>query len=626
MSNRGPRSPLQYAAFKDPDPGLPHFILDIVIVLNRYKLVFLSLVIALLGTACSDEVKKKDVADDDDGSTACIENGGADKFLCLKNALQLADAQGNPVDPAVECAKTPGTALCGKYKFLNDGYGGFVYPQPVMNFLNDLYGHYVNYYYSRYAVLPAYRHFGEYFGLIYSDSDNRELKLPTDIDRNLLPVGIVGGGTVNGGGLVNTVYDSETCALCHFGLANDGFYRFGVPNTHLKYGGLKLAFNRFVCYAEAKGEFEDLETQCKSDNLDDLTDAETLQCDAYKAFLSSGGNVSLLGWWQDDAIVSAATRTQMLESLAASAGTGTACEAVGKLLPAYSYEQTIELSKWDGVRSSTGLVDSEAARIDRFYHSVMTASGTPRAAINDGVHAPVKIPLLGNLVPQAAVDVQDYSGKFLASGVVSSLQHYVRLHAELVGGESEAAPLQDDQLLSLMEFVAGLKLPAPVVTQATLDSPAYVDGKALFTSKGCADCHDVTSTRDQDPVAYYAPGQPQTDNTYAFTLASSDSHVMELTPSDVWQTENLGLLKPPHLQGLWTNQAFLHNGMVYSLENLFCLTGNLDVRDATYIDTEDGDKEKLYQEAPFLDGGHRQTCVNMDEEQRRNLIVYLLTL
>lgn len=578
--------------------------------LIRYKLVFLSLVLVLLGTGCSDEVKPKDSSEEGPAVDPCADSG-SDKYLCLDTALQQIDpVTQQPIDPETECAKVPGTALCGKYKFINDGYGGFVYPQPVLNFFNDMYSHYVSYHHGANGVMPPFRHFGELFGLIYNDNlgdiEPNDVK-PENIDAALLPVGIVAGG--------NDAYKSESCAMCHFGIANDGFYRFGVANTHLKYGGLKLAFNRFVCYAEAQNEYADLSTKCASTvDISTLAEPEKTQCAAYQAFLTSNGNASLLGLWQNAAIFSDDKRAQLLDGLKnAVPNSANACTAVGQLLPAYSYDQIIELSKWDGVRvSNTSVVDADASRMDRFYHSTVTGT----EPINDGVHAPVKIPVLGNLVPEGALT---YEGLFVGSGVVSSLQHYVRVHTALVGGDNTAADVQNPALEPLMKFLAGLKLPVPVVSQTALDSPEYKEGKLLFEQR-CATCHVVTSTLDQPLVPYTT--DVGTDFTYALMLNAGSTGVV--TPpmglSSEWGTPS-GMLKPPHLQGLWSNETFLHNGMVYSLENLFCLTGNRAQRSAT--DSEGN----MIHKAPFLDDGHRQTCAaDLDDTQRRRIINYLLTL
>jgi len=592
-------------------PGHPFIFLDIVIVLIRYKLVVLSLVLVLLGTGCSNEIKKKDTPPKKSDTVACTQTGG-DKFLCLETALQVAE-------PATACAPGADVTLCGKSRFLNDGYGGFVYPQPIVAFFNTLYGRYVSYYYGLNNALPGFRHFGELFGLIYND--NTAAKTPTDIAADLRPVGIVAGGTVTSGSNAGKAYDSESCALCHFGFANDGFYRFGVPSVHLKYGGLKLAFNRFVCYAEAKAEtnYATVAERCKASvDLTKLGDEEQLECKAYQAFLTSTGNATLLALWNNKAVVPDDIRTQMLDDLRNSVqDSPSACAAVGQLLSPYSYDQIVELSKWDGIRkSNTTIVDAEASRIDRFYHTVTTADSS-QLSIDDGVHAPVKIPLLGNLVSDEDAAAQIYNGQFLGSGAVSSLQHYVRLHAALVGGNNAAAEVQDAELAPLMNFLASLKLPAPEVSATTLESKAYLSGQSLFVEKGCASssCHDVTPTLNQPLVKY--DQTVGTDYIYASALAV-DSAPRSLI--DSWNDVPQGLLKTPRLQGLWTYQAFLHNGMSHSLENLFCLTGNLDIRIA-----KDSNGLPIH-EAPFLDSGHPQTCTDLTETQRRDLITYLLTL
>lgn len=590
--------------------------------LIRYKLVFLSLVLVLLGTGCSDEIKKKEaVVDDGSGKDPCAQEAGDDRFFCLETALQIPDGE--------SCANAPNSASCGKEKFLNDGYGGFVYPQPVMAYFNELYAHYVRYYHGRYGELPEYRHFGELFGLIYNDGT--ELELPEDIVADMLPVGIVTGGTATAGVAQGTAYYSESCALCHFNIANDGFYRFGVPNTYLKYGGLKIAFNRFVCYAESQGEYdvEKLNSDCTTtDVIDKLEEPRKSQCKAYQAFQSSNGNASLLSVWRNDEVFSDAKRKEMLDGLMAQVdGSTTACGAVAQLQPAYSDLQIQELAKWDGVRANGSLVDADASRIDRFYHGVMTADSSARG-VDDGVHVPVKIPVLGNLVPNPdAVDTtQLVSGAFLGSGVVGSLQHYVRLHAALVGGNNTAG-MENSDLAPLTNFLVHLNLPKPAVAQSTLDSASYANGKALFESRGCVDCHDIESTADQAPVQYTQTAK--TDFTYTMFLDSARSGtvvsaIAGLTTSDTFLNPQGGL-KPPHLQGLWVNQSFLHNGMAFSLQNLFCLTNsNRQARDAVYSSGDQ--KGKGIHEAPFLDSGHTQTCGDLSETQRNDMIIYLLTL
>jgi len=582
----------------------------------RYKLVFLSLVLAVLGTGCSNEIKKKDFAAEGSKKDVCAADAtNGNKFFCLESALKT------------DCANHP--EQCGQEKFLNDGYGGFAYPQPVLTFFNDMYSEYLNQYYSANKILPAFRHFGDYFGLIYNDV-KKDKPTPADVDPNQLPVGIVGGGTISSGAIIGTAYDSESCALCHFGIGNDGFYRFGIANNQLKYGGLKLAFNRFICYAEAKAdtEYANLPTRCATANLPNLVGDEIQQCKAYQAFMSSSANASLLALWNDKTFLSDDKRKQLLDDVknAVPNSRDSACVAASQLLPAYSHEQVIELSKWDGIHYPDGtIIDTNTSRIDRFYHSVMTADGMPRTTINDGVHAPVKIPVLGNLVPAEKAAVGDYSGKFLSAGVVSTLQQYVRLHAALEGGDNSVG-MDDAALAPLMQFLASLELPKSDVAATTLNSAAYFDGQSLFNNR-CSGCHD-----EQQKLVNY-PQDVGTDFTYATALIVKDvvprtvqQNIKDLTPAyDVWNDALDGSIKQPRLHGLWAARSFLHNGMSYSLANLFCLTGSINIRDATY--TTGTSAGSLIHEAPFLDGGHLQTCAaDLTADQRRDLITYLLTL
>jgi len=591
----------------------------------RYKLVFLSLALVVLGTGCSNEIKKKNVAGHTASKDVCADDATRDnQFFCLSSAVK------------VDCSQDVNSTACTKDKFINDGYGGFAYPLPIVTFFNNMYSQYVNQYFAVNKILPAYVHFGEYFGLLYDEKIPATNATLADVHPDLLPVGIVDGGTISSAGtstgaVDGIAYKSESCALCHLGIANDGFYRFGVPNNHLKYGGLKLAFNRFICYAEAKDEYAGLDTKCAV-TLSTLSDADQELCNTYTAFRTSSGNASLLAIWQNTSLFPTDARAQLLGALQNSVqGAESACDAVGKMLPPYDHKQVVELSKWDGIHYPDGsvIVDTEASRIDRFYHSVMTANGTPRTTINDGVHAPVKIPLLGNLVPTEAAAAGDYRGEFLASGMVSSLPQYVRLHAALEGGDNSVG-MDDATLAPLLQFIAGIKLPVSDVATSTLESDAYKTGKTLFVERGCAVCHDE-SYKLIDYVVKAA-----TDFTYATALVAPNvsprtvqSDIKALTPIDVWNdalTDGLvfSSLKQPRLQGLWTARSFLHNGMSQSLANLFCLSGTTALEQRVAKNATTG--VPIYA-APFLDSGHEQTCAaDLTIEQRQDLITYILTL
>lgn len=571
--------------------------------LNRKQLL-ISLAVAVLATACSDEVEKKDpAASAPPFDCATLNEDG--KFFCLSQALAGIET------PDVACATDTTSIDCGKSRFFYDGFGGYVYPQPVLRFFNDMYAFYVSDYYAANKnstqPLPQARHFGELFGLIYENSSSAET--PEDIDAHANPIGIVEGGTLALSDTVSVQYQSESCAMCHFDQPRDGFYRYGAAHVDLKYGALKLAMSRFVCYVEDDRDLA-LISSCAADDLDDAAQAE---CDAFNAFLGSAPNASLRTLWRRlDNERRAGLLTQLRSAVP---GADTACEAVEQMTGTLTDDQVVDIAQWDSG-------DRNASRIDRFYGSVTTAAGVAsRTLIDDGVHAPVKIPHLGNLVSEGA---SDNSGQFLGSGVVSSLEHYVRLHVALVGGDntSSATRVQDADLVGLTAFLRTFELPAldidPAIRTAA-EQQKIDEGDAAFDELGCADCHSVTG-HDDEVVNYTAT--VGTDFSYALMLGGAGATPPNLTPGDTWNVA-VGGMKKPHLQGLWAYGAFLHNAMAFSLESLFCLS-------ARPLMTTDTPPQPVY-EAPFLDDGHKQTCVQadgteIDRTKREAIIAYLKTL
>jgi len=593
-------------------------------VLKRKQLV-LSLVVVVMAVACSNEVKKKDVPSGQQ-SFDCAALSAGDKYLCLSEALKGIET---PAVAAVACADDPTSLACGKSRFFYDGYGGFVYPAPVLDFFNDFYAIYVDKFYTAYKnntqPLPNARHFGQLYGLIYNDPSDAKTLEAIDADAN--PIGIVDGGVLTVAG-TSIQYESESCALCHFNHARDGFYRYGTAHADLKYGALKIAMTRFVHYVDG-GRYTTLNTDClgKGVDIDTLEEPKKSECKAYTAFLASSPNATLLEFWK--AQLTDAQRTALLEQMkAAVPGAASATDAVEQLMGPMTDQQVIDIAQWDGTGSLGGGVNT--SRMDRFYGNVTTLAGVASRPIDDGVHAPVKIPHLGGLVSDGATD---NSGHFLASGVVSSLEHYVRLHVALVGGENTDVntKVQNADLTGLMAFLHTLKLPSldiDLASHTAAEQAQIAEGETAFNAR-CAGCHNSPDSTQNELVDYTQT--VGTDYSYALMLGGevATPTPTDLTPDDTWNVA-VGGLKTPPLKGLWAYNGYLHNAMVYSLENLFCLYPAVrPLLDTT--STEGG----LVFKAPFFDSGHSQTCytfdsngarVDIDIAERKAMIAYLKTL
>ena len=95
-------------------------------------------------------------------------------------------------------------------------------------------------------------------------------------------------------------------------------------------------------------------------------------------------------------------------------------------------------------------------------------------------------------------------------------------------------------------------------------------GADVFTSAGCAGCHDGKSYGGSRIFSFEEIG---TDATLKyFSDPDLDGKLCcDLQLYDA--SEVTHGLKAPHLTGIWTHRVFLHNGSVASLEELLCYDG-----------------------------------------------------
>ncbi|MBM4377660.1 MAG: hypothetical protein FJ095_21515, partial [Deltaproteobacteria bacterium] len=220
--------------------------------------------------------------------------------------------------------------------------------------------------------------------------------------------------------------------------------------------------------------------------------------------------------------------------------------------------------------------------------------------IDDGVHTVSKISALWSIPTKDAEQAAGMSHAMLGwGGPVHSVMNFLKEFVSFGGGNPAEWP--EDRLAPLAAYIETLRAPA----NPSPPAPASVEeGKALFTTKGCVDCHS-------------GPAGSGT-RTYAFSEIGTDAEMAKwLDPTmsgeaccgatlEPGETLSHGI-KSPRLVGSWAMKRFLHNGSVDSLEALFCV---------------DGPRGSVTEPA-YRDGGHAFTCDDLSLDEKRALIDYL---
>ena len=220
---------------------------------------------------------------------------------------------------------------------------------------------------------------------------------------------------------------------------------------------------------------------------------------------------------------------------------------------------------------------------------------------DDHVHTVSKIPGLFALPTARERERAHMPSAYLGyAGVAPSILSFLKSFVSY--GAGDTAAWTDERFAPLVEYLHSLKAPLPM---APPDALAVRFGRALFVSKGCADCHDGPhgeSTRlftfdeiGTDPALMRWRDPDLTGHTYPTLPPTPDQPVTHK-------------LKAPRLAGLWTASRFLHNGSLDTLEQLFCR------------------EPRTLRPPPFGTQGHRFTCEGLTDPEKDALVAYLESL
>lgn len=332
-----------------------------------------------------------------------------------------------------------------------------------------------------------------------------------------------------------------SCASCHFGRLPDGRYAVGAPNHDYDYGLQNLAFALFPQLA-----------------------------------IADAGN-------HDPAAV--ARIKPLVAELEATPGLklvllGSLFGLLSVKIPDFPAATQHHYASW-----KTGTMDFLIAPLP----------------LDDGVHTVSKISALWSLPTEAEVAAAGMEHAMLGwGGPVHSVRNFVKEFVAFGGGDPAAWP--DEKTAPLVAYLETLRPPASPTPPPAAE---VSQGKALFTTKGCIDCHGGPGGSGKRVYGFDEIG---TDAALAGWLDPTLSgQACCGAPLEPGEGPSHGV-KSPRLVGAWAMKRFLHNGSVDSLDALFCL---------------DGPRGTITEPA-YGDGGHAFTCDGLSPDEKRALIAYLL--
>ncbi len=331
-----------------------------------------------------------------------------------------------------------------------------------------------------------------------------------------------------------------SCASCHFGRLPDGRYAVGAPNHDYDYGMQNLAFALFPQVAIADAGNHDPVAMARVKPMVDELNA------------TPGLKLVMLG--------------SLFGLLSVN-------------IPSFPAEVQHHYASW-----KTGTMDFLIAPLP----------------IDDGVHTVSKISALWSLPTPEAIEQSGMIHAMLGwGGPVRSTMNFLKEFVSFGGGKPANWP--EEKLEPLVAYLESLRAPA---NPNPPPSALIEEGRALFSSKGCIDCHGGPAGSG---TRIYDFGEIGTDPALAGWLdADLDGEPCCNAPLEPGETLSHGV-KSPRLVGTWAMKRFLHNGSVDSLESLFCL---------------DGPRGSI-QELGYRDGGHDMTCEGLSESEKHALIAYL---
>jgi hypothetical protein len=335
-----------------------------------------------------------------------------------------------------------------------------------------------------------------------------------------------------------------TCASCHFGQLPDGRYAMGAPNHDYEYGELNLAMAVLPTSIILGEEMH--------------PDAEA-KLEPYLAAI------------EDD--------PSILDGLIASLAP---LIAAGATIPEYTPDVQAAYAGW-----KPGTMDFVITPLP----------------LDDEVHTISKIMSLWGIADEDDVATFDMEGALLAhTGVTDSVANFLKGFVILGGGDVDA--WDAERLGPLEDFLHSLRAPEnPNPPEEVL----LAEGKTLFDTAGCTDCHDGARGSSRE--------------VYTFDEIGSDTAMMywldpDLDGQPCCDVDLLGRdelthgLRAQRLTGIWSAKRLLHNGSVDSLEELFCV-----------------ERERpTITESPYSDRGHMFTCDGLSSDDKAALIAYLRSL
>jgi hypothetical protein len=304
-----------------------------------------------------------------------------------------------------------------------------------------------------------------------------------------------------------------TCASCHFGKLDDGRYAVGAPNHDYDYGGQILAI--LIAPNRVAPGF---------DPADVHPDAVLKIAPVLEALDASF-----------------ALRIELLMNVLPLAGAADGAPMVG-------VEDQGHYAHW-----LTGTMDFLMAPLP----------------VDDEVHTVSKILALYGIPRAAEEEVFGMPHGMLAwTGGADSLHTFLEGFVAIGEGAEDAWP--HERLDPLAEYIYSLRAPVPLspAPDALVD-----EGRGLFDSRGCIDCHDGPRGGGRRVFTFEEIGTDDAMRAWGDPTLSG-SLCCGLGDPDTVLTHGI---KSPRLTGSSSFKRFLHNGSISSLEELLCRDGPRDL-------------------------------------------------
>ena len=176
------------------------------------------------------------------------------------------------------------------------------------------------------------------------------------------------------------------------------------------------------------------------------------------------------------------------------------------------------------------------------------------------------------------------------TGQAESLEEFLGGFVLIGGGDPEV--WNEERLSPLADYIRSLRPPEPPSALTQIDDDVYLAGELAF-AESCLSCHHGPRGSGTELYTYEELGTDPAMTDWG------QGAVEDLPPK-------LGV-KAPRLVGLWSMDAFLHNGSVSSLEELLCV---------------DGERPPSLP-IPQSNAGHRYGCDDLTADEKAALIAYL---